>query len=299
MNIRFEPVLENFGFDPTATPDWMMIPLGEDMPIWLVDGAGLAVTSTSPGIATVTVDNKAAAHRPTWRILRIKGKAEGRTFIEVRREKQLVKRLEVAVKPPITLKISFHFVSDNAKPINHATNRKPEELDEMIFWLNQIFTPQTNIRFEKKNHFPLKFNKDMGDAVNYNMDYQTGRPLAGHEWETVIAKRDATAHMNIFFVWRNEFISKTDRGKIEKSGALGYSVGGRDCLIEDWDGFMDRDEDGAADNSPAWENARMLAHEVGHILGIGDVNKTLPAAESCFASMKKSPRQRGASASRR
>lgn len=275
MDVRFEPVLDNYGFDTTAMPEWLMVPVGDDKPIWLVNGADLTVTSTAPGIASVTVAKDIVATRPTWRTLRIKGKMQGRAFIEVRQGNQIIKRLQVSVKPPITLKISFHFVSDNAKPINHATNRKPEELDEMIFWLNQIFTPQTNITFQKKNHFLLKFNRDMGDAVNYNTDYQ-GRPIAGHEWELVTAKRDVTAHLNVFFVWKNEFVTKTKQGKLEKGGgAIGYSVGGRDCLVEDWDGRMDRDNDGEYDNgSPTWENARMLAHEIGHLLGVDDVKKT-------------------------
>lgn len=286
MNIYFESILPNFGFDGTASPQWLMVPHREAQPIWLVNGADCTITSRSPAIATVSVDNENRSlitrqglnsmtinQIPERQILRIRGNAPGRTFIEVRQGKQLIKLLEVSVKSPITLKLSFHFVSDNA---NHSTKRTPEELKDLISILNQIVTPQTNIIFQKKNHFLLKFNRDLGDAVNYNMDYQAGRPMKGHEFDLVTSKRDSSAHINIFFVWENEFIDKTQQGKLIKSGALGYSAGGRDILIEDWNGLMDRDNDNKADNfnSPAWENARMLAHEIGHVLGIADITKT-------------------------
>lgn len=178
MSIKFEAILENYGFDSSATPEWLMIPLEDHKPIWLVDGAGLTVTSTAPGIASVVVEDKTAPALPTWRVLTIRGNMAGRTFIEVRRGRELVKRLEVSVKPPITLKISFHFVSDEA---GNTTKRTPQELDEMMFWLNQIYTPQTNITFQKNNYQPLKISKNFGTAVNHRTDIY-GKPLEGHEW---------------------------------------------------------------------------------------------------------------------
>ena len=74
MNIKFEPTSENYGFDPTATPDWIMIPVGAEKTVWLADGAGLTVASASPGIAAVTDNNETDPTRPNRRTLRINGR---------------------------------------------------------------------------------------------------------------------------------------------------------------------------------------------------------------------------------
>lgn len=84
--------------------------------------------------------------------------------------------------------------------------------------------------------------------------------------DLVVSRRDSSSHINIFFVWQLELGEKRDR-------ALGAALG-RDALIEDWDGEMDRNNDKVQDDSPAFENARALAHEIGHILGIDDATKT-------------------------
>lgn len=275
MGIRFEAYRANEGFDNSVVPNWIIIPLKGKNKVWIIGEEGLTVKSTAPGVAAVEIEYvDPIIKRSNENLLSISGNAPGRAFIEVRKGNVLLGKLEVSVRSPVALNVSFHFVSDNAKPLNHTTNRKPEELSEMVSILNSIYVPQTNISFKLKNHFFLKFNKDMGDAVNYNMDYRTGKLMQGHEWDMVVAKRDRSAHINVFFVWKNEFVSRTEKG-IEKSGALGYIIGdGRDCLVEDWDGYLDRDNDGTPENSPVWENARVLAHEIGHVLGIFDITKT-------------------------
>lgn len=275
MSVRFEAYRANEGFDDSATPNWIIVPLKGENKVWLIGEEELTVTSTAPGVASVEIEYvDPLIKRANENLLRISGNAPGRAYIEARKGKTLLGKLEVSVKSPVALDVSFHFVSDSAKPVNHTTNRKPEELAEMVSILNSIYIPQTNVSFKLKNYFLLKFNRDMGDAVNYNIDYRTGKPMKGHEWEMVVAKRDRSAHINVFFVWKNEFVSRTDKG-IEKSEALGYIIGdGRDCLVQDWDGYLDRDNDGTPENSPAWENARMLAHEIGHVLGIYDITKT-------------------------
>ena len=268
MEAHFEPVLDNCGFDASASPDWMMLPLKEEQPLWLVNGSGLTVSSTVPAIAEVRIDSAKVPAQPTWQLLRLKGKAVGRAFIELRSATRVVRRLEVSVKPRVTLSVSFHLLSDSAKKA-HATLRTAASLAEMMRVMNSIYTPQTNIAFELKRVVNLKMAGDLGDAVNYNYDYRANKPMRGHEYVKVTDKRDASAHINVFCVWKNEFVARTASGQIETKSFLGYSMGGRDIMIEDWDGSgMD------SGNSGAWENGRMLAHEMGHILGIDDVGKT-------------------------
>ena len=276
MAVKFEPYLnlQNYGFDQSVTPEWLMVALGKEKSVWLTDGDGLTVTSLFPGIASVAVEeNQNAPSMPSKRRLIVKGNMPGRTFIDVKDKTRLIKRLEVSVKTPITLKISFHYVSDSA---GHTTDRNPNDLTATIEVLNSIFTPQTNINFVEKARFFLNLKKDLGIGVNYNVDYVKGGYLKGHEFDLVTSKRDNSAHINIFFVWQNEFVSIYKKGQkpvTETGSALGYSVGGRDIMIQNWDGLVDDNGDGILDNTPIWQNGRVLAHEVGHVLGIGDITK--------------------------
>ncbi len=250
-----------------------MAALNEEKSVWLTDGNGLTITSLFPGIASVTVENQNPLSIPSKRRLIVKGNMPGRTFIQISDKKRLIKQLEVSVKSPITLKLSFHYVSDDG---GHGTDRNPNDLGKTIEALNSIFTPQTNISFVEKAHFFLDLERDLGIAVNYNVDYVKGVNLKGHEFDLVTSKRDRSAHINIFFVWLNEFVSIYKKGQkpvTETGNAIGYSVGGRDIIIQNWNGLMDRDKNRIQDNSIIWENARLLAHEIGHVLGIHDVVK--------------------------
>jgi hypothetical protein len=291
MTITFEPILDNYGFDDSAFPPWMMVGVRSSLPIWVLNAAGATVVSRSPGIASVAFEEptpnqgrfgstqiastaQAAQTLTARRIMRIKGHAVGRTTVDISQAGRVVGQLEVAVKPAVTLSITFHFVSDSATPVAHSTQRTPAELREMMAILNGIYTPQTNIQFVMRRDKPLKLKGDLGAAVNFNMNNR-GEWMRGHEWSLVTANRDPSAHINVFFVWRNEFRLQNERGRIVTSGAIGYVAGDRrDILIQDWDGMQDRNEDGDRDMPPSWENARMLAHEIGHVLGIDDVKAT-------------------------
>jgi hypothetical protein len=276
MNPRFEHVLDNYGFDPFATPQWLMVPLHDIKPLWLVDAKGLTVRSSAPRVAAVAVEPVPAADNRS--ILRVEGKAAGRALVEILQGQRVLKTLAVTVRRRVTLGLSFHFVSDSAKPVAHSTVRAPADLAVMLLELNRIYEPQTNITFTKKNHFLQKFDKDFGRAVSYKTDSQD-RPLKGHEYSLVTSRRDAAAQINVYCVWENGLFYEDTRGKLNEVSALSYATR-RNIMLGDWDGYEDRNRDGVADNNPEWENARMLAHEIGHILGIADVTKTRKPART-------------------
>ncbi|MBC7797563.1 MAG: hypothetical protein H7Z37_11875 [Pyrinomonadaceae bacterium] len=232
------------GFDETVLPNWLMVPLDENKTIFLRNGEGMIVTSVNPRIADVSIiDPILASGANGRRTLSIKGNMHGHTFIEVRDvQKRLKARLEVAVKKQKTVTLAFNFVEDNA---GHKTNRKPDQdVDPWIEALNNIiYTPQTNVVFIKHSVRWVKVNANLGNVVGADKR----RKWNVEEWISVVAQKDKTADINLFFVWELDFNSKADNvegGEINK-----------DCLIED---NLVADKTGVT----------VIAHEIGHALGV-------------------------------
>jgi len=235
------------GFDATATPPWQMVPLGFWREVGLTESAGLALSSTNPAVATAEFarDNPASLARSGQSKVIVHGHKKGSAVIEARRGTTVVCQLEVGVKAPKIVKVAFNFVKDTA---GHKTTRSLASVDNLVKTMNSIYTPQTYITIVKRTARWVQVRKNLGKVVRYSA-HLSGVAAGQHEWDDVIALRDAAAHWNVFFVWEYEqdatpFVDHTDAGNLAGN-----------CLFEDKAGV---------------EVGETLAHELGHYLGVAD-----------------------------
>ena len=218
MKTYFESILPNFGFDDSINPAWFMVTLDDRKPILLNNGGGLTITSLSPSIATIAlVEARTPVPRETQaykasvqignqsepQILAVRGNSFGRTFLEVRENNRSVTRLEVSVRPKVTIKLTFNLVADKLR----QTVRTESEIEDIITILNSTYLEQTGIEFVNNKIARLKFDKDFGFAVNHRAD-DYGKPLTGHEWDLITSKHDKNSHINLYFVWKLEYTNK-------------------------------------------------------------------------------------------
>jgi hypothetical protein len=224
------------GFDTKISPPWQMVPLGGTREIRLFWGPDLTVVSTVPGIATVA--NSAVAYARSTRNIRyltVRGRGHGRCFIEARQGSVVKARLEVAVKRAKLVRLAFNFVKDTG---GHRTNRATASVNGYVRTINQIYTPQTNVRFSVVQTRWVTVNKNL-----------PGVAAGHHEWDDVVAKRYGAADFNFFFVWEYEQDATPGTDNTD-AGALGAN-----CIFEDRAGV---------------QIGETLAHEIGHFLGCRD-----------------------------
>jgi hypothetical protein len=241
------------GFDRYRSPRWQMVPVGGVRYMILRDGAGLTVTSSNPGRATVTevnlADLPAAGRRPTEagdRFFRINGAGAGNTQLRAANASgSTVKRLLLGVKNRKTVNITFNFVRDNA---GHQTTRNTANTEGWVRTINWIYRGQTNIRIRLKLNRNVTVAQDLGTVVRFT-SHLPGVAAAEHEWAVVTATGDPGADMNFFFVWEYEqdgtpHADSTDAGTLTNN-----------CIFED---------------NAGRQVAETMAHEIGHFLGCGD-----------------------------
>ena len=240
---KFEEKKAKDGFDGSVTPVWQMVPVGGRRTVILKNAANLTVTSRNPGVASVKDVQQCFVHG--GRELIIAGKIRGTTFIDVKNGTRVAASLEVAVKAKKLVRVSFHFVEDNA---GHKTTRSASSVSGWVRTMNDIMLPQANVEVLKQRAVNVKINQNLGSVVRFSQ-HLPGVPASEHEWNLVTAKGDASADFNVFFVWEYEQDSTPNIDNTD-AGALG-----KNCIFEDQAGTNIGDT---------------LAHELGHNLGCID-----------------------------
>lgn len=157
----------------------------------------------------------------------------------------LAVELEVTSKNAKTVLLGFNFVSDNA---GHRTRRTTAQVTRWVNGLNEIYTGQANITLSVKSNRAVTVPQNLGRVVRFS-SHLAGVPAAQHEWGAVTALGDATADMNLFFVWEYE----QDSTPLADNAGAGTS--GSNCIFEDNVGA---------------QVIRNMAHEIGHFLGCHD-----------------------------
>lgn len=270
--VKFQEFQPNFGFDPAdpirGRAPWQMVPLG---------GAKLVRVLNGNDVRRVTLNNPTIARTLfLGGAVQIFGLVRGTTLLKLRDASgRVLARLDVSVKRKRIVRTSFFFVHDNA---GNQTGRTAAEVDGIITAVNDVWLPQANVEMVRKLVTdPLPFDRDFGTEVRFTAHLPRSGPnavpIAEHEWDIVVGRRDRGADFNVFFV--NEYEDNVDPGDRPAAGTLASD---RSCLMEDNDGRID---DGVA-----------LAHEMGHNLGLPDVtdNTLLMFGNNAGTGVKKIPR---------
>lgn len=243
--IKFEEFRPFDGFqraDPFRnSPPWQMVPLGGSKIVRIQNGQDIrSVTCNNTGIARALLLGPNA--------VQIFGVSHGTTLLKVRNASgRVLARLDVSVKRRKTVRTSFFFVKDNS---GNETTRPLGDADTAIAGMNDIWLPQANVEFVKKNVTkPLTFARNFGTEVRFTA-HLAGVAAAEHEWDIVVARRDPGADFNVFFVTEYE----DDTNLATDNADAGTIAHQKSCLCDD--------------NLTGHTLGLVLAHEAGHNMSL-------------------------------
>src|ERR1700752_3429568 len=178
MPAHFKPFLKDHGLDKHATPDWLMVPLGQTNHVYLEDADGLTVTPLNPYLIEV---KEAPIGRS--RLIAIKGRMPGTTFLAVRGSRGLVTKLEVCVKIRKHVFVMFHYVEDIT---GRRTRRKLGDEVALLEEANKIILPQANVEFFRVGARAVKVNSDLGKVVCADEKRSPSNRSFQTEWNAVV-----------------------------------------------------------------------------------------------------------------
>lgn len=232
----------------------LLLPVGATKTIVLVKSRQGAISVADKSILTLRETDMRPRRR---RVLKLTGVRPGFTTLEVREGDKVVTRLEITVRPVITLACAFYFVRDSHQPTPHATRRTLADIKPAVLGANKILCPQTCIELDWRKISHIQVTGDWGEAVTQ----QNWGPTTGNEEVDKLRAHAAAGYrINVFFVWEFQIASTSS----SQDPSAGSGIGGHSIIIED-------DMRGAASNGVRQEFSlhHVLAHEVMHCLGIG------------------------------
>ena len=245
--MSFQPKFEKYknldGFDDSINPHWQMVPLDGEKSVYLRNADGLTVQVVNPNIAQVSeVSDYRAEQTDNRRLFTVKGLTYGTTFLEARKNNIVQTRLEVAVKKLKTVSLAFNFVADRKR----STDKSISYVAGWMEALNDIYLPQTNIKFIEISANNLSIDNDLGPEIDF-----TDARGSNWEYDVIVKQADAGADINLFFVWKI-----TDRWQPGEAFFPKGETWKSNCFIGDWL-FISKEVDKI-----------VIAHEIGHALGI-------------------------------
>lgn len=176
------------------------------------------------------------------RLLEIKGRMPGTTYLEVRGSHGPVTRLEVCVKIRRYVFVMFHYVEDTT---GRRTRRKAGDEVTLLEQVNKIMVPQANVEFVRYGAKPLKVKSDLGNVVGADEKKSPSNSVFHIEWNAVVVNSDLNADLNVFFVWEfegeHDTTPREDNAQAATKKAYGYTI------------FQDEgSEDGAGAGARVW-----------------------------------------------
>ena len=250
MLTYFDAVKKLDGFDNSVSPHWLMIGAETEKSVILNNGNNFSVKIRNPAIAEI-VNDVIESVTLQQRIITIKGKNKGTTFLDVFDGNALKTRLEVCVKNRREISVSFHYVVDKD---GVGSRRVAAELKGIIDYINdKIFLPQANVSVRiGVINAPLKVDRVLGKYIRDTSEFPDISKTE-HEVDYIMSFRDRAANINVFFVidyesGRNPRKNKTAGVQYEK-------------------GIFIDDNINTVSSLATIEN--VLAHEIAHYLGVG------------------------------
>jgi hypothetical protein len=250
MTIGFAPRLAFHGFAQFVTPKWQMVPVGGERRLRLT-GVGALVPRVADSTILTAVQTKTGANVE----LVLTGVKAGLTNIEWVPTLATAGpvapgfKLDVSVKEKKDVSTAFFYVDDGHV---QKTRRRIADLDRLLIRANAILTPQANVEIVRRSAAALPVAQNLGDVVRFST-HLTGPPdnvpIAQHEWDDLLALKDAAADYNVFFVKEYED-DTTPYSDLADAGTLAAD---KMTIFEDDNGH---------------DEALELAHEAVHALGV-------------------------------
>ena len=233
----------NDGFEP----GWQIVPLSGQKEITLQGGSGLDVVDGGAHKKIIALkETTHGGNRLPVRRFMIKGVKRGKTVVWAKDKAKLAAQIVVEVKPQRVVTIALNYVEDKA---GHKTKRSPDTAGALLKKINDIYLPQANVKFRKVSAGILKINEDLGPIV-----MRDRKTPSKDKFSVLIANRVPGAQINVFFVWECEKAGLD--ADVEGHAEIAISRNEKtNCMVEDSLGTLFE---------------RVVAHEVGHNLGLKD-----------------------------
>ena len=257
MAVRYTPNLVNHGFDRSASPAFQMVPANGTRVLTVHGSHGLepTVIEVDPLHPVLTIAKLGSGSHV--RLALTAGWTAGVAFVAWARPGATTSGLgndfllEVSVKVNKPVHAHFHYVDDGKRQV---TRRNPDDLEKLIADANAILTAQANVTIHQMGGSgKLEVTQDLGRVVRRVSDKLAGPPhhvdRAEDEWDDLRKLGNATADLNVFFVREFEADQHPNRDDAEAGTIRAHKM----IILED------------STSAPA---GTVLAHEVGHALGI-------------------------------
>lgn len=268
MALTFTPKAIDHGLDTSVSPAWQMVPVGGSRVI-TVAGAGSLIARAHDTSKLKVSQKKVGANQ----LLTLDGIAEGRTWVEwvpsvdYSTVPQVSSMLEVSVKKEKKIKTAFFYVDDGRV---QKTTRSPSGIATLLRGANKLLTAQANVTLVNKSAKALKISQNLGKVVRFS-SHLPGVAARQHEWDDLLAKCDAAADFNVFFVKEYE----QDKTPLKDNAEAGTISSDKMCIMED---------------QSVCAGHEVLAHETLHFLGVSRhsaTNSHLMAASACGRTIPK------------
>ncbi len=261
--ITYTEVSPAAGFDELTKPHWLMVPqYGNNF------AKAITPASATMGISfTVRPDSTVNSVSPATtsispQMITVHGETLGDTHqigIGIGAKAGVGGELNVSIKKLKTVTVALHAITlqkgDTYGPTPNALTAQQAQA-----YLNQVYGPQTNTYFTvTRKDYVLQYDLGGGSngAPNGKLDVRSTQPFTGEQLVLEQFAKDGYANYNIYFV--HDYLGDGSTASIGKS-----VTDLNTAYIKDYSGHT------AA--------ATVLAHELGHLLGItyhADLNLTV------------------------